>query len=190
MLGHSHALSGAVAGIGTGILLHLPTRQVAALAGFTAGLALLPDLDKCGSSPARCLGFVSEAIASTVRVRARDRGRNPWGAMRHASLSGGEHGNLVLLAAGISGDQREMLTPRLRDQHPVERVPVDHREAPGGDGMFESDRQFPESAVANSLRKVGGLSELSDGMLDGDFPYGGGTDVDVWLVVQPALDLF
>jgi membrane-bound metal-dependent hydrolase YbcI (DUF457 family) len=66
MLGHSHALSGAVAGIGTGILLHLPTPQVAALAGFTAGLALLPDLDKCGSSPARCLGFVSEAIAWIV----------------------------------------------------------------------------------------------------------------------------
>jgi membrane-bound metal-dependent hydrolase YbcI (DUF457 family) len=63
MLGHSHALSGAVAGIATGILLHLPVPQVAALAGFTAGTALLPDLDKCGSSPARCVGFLSEAIA-------------------------------------------------------------------------------------------------------------------------------
>jgi membrane-bound metal-dependent hydrolase YbcI (DUF457 family) len=63
MLGHSHALSGAVTGIATGILLHLPVPQVAALAGFTAGMALLPDLDKCGSSPARCLGWLSEAIA-------------------------------------------------------------------------------------------------------------------------------
>jgi membrane-bound metal-dependent hydrolase YbcI (DUF457 family) len=63
MLGHSHALSGAVTGIATGILLHRPVPQVAALAGFTAGMALLPDLDKCGSSPARCLGFLSEAIA-------------------------------------------------------------------------------------------------------------------------------
>ena len=63
MLGHSHALSGAVTGIATGIFLHLPVPQVAALAGFTAGMALLPDLDKCGSSPARCLGFLSEAIA-------------------------------------------------------------------------------------------------------------------------------
>jgi membrane-bound metal-dependent hydrolase YbcI (DUF457 family) len=63
MLGHSHALSGGVAGLGTGILLHLATPQVAALAGLTAGMALLPDLDKCGSSPARCLGFLSEAIA-------------------------------------------------------------------------------------------------------------------------------
>ena len=63
MLGHSHALSGAVTGIAAGILLHLPVPQVATLAGFTAGMALLPDLDKCGSSPARCLGFLSEAIA-------------------------------------------------------------------------------------------------------------------------------
>ena len=63
MLGHSHALSGAVTGMATGILLHLPVPQIAALAGFTAGMALLPDLDKCGSSPARCLGFLSEAIA-------------------------------------------------------------------------------------------------------------------------------
>jgi membrane-bound metal-dependent hydrolase YbcI (DUF457 family) len=63
MLGHSHALSGAVTGSATGILLQLPAAQVAALAGFTAGMALLPDLDKCGSSPARCLGWLSEAIA-------------------------------------------------------------------------------------------------------------------------------
>ena len=26
-------------------------------------MALIPDLDKCGSSPARCLGFLSETIA-------------------------------------------------------------------------------------------------------------------------------
>ena len=63
MLGHSHALSGAVTGLGTGVFLHLPMPQTAALAGFTAGMALLPDLDKCGSSPARCLGFLSETVA-------------------------------------------------------------------------------------------------------------------------------
>ena len=43
--------------------MQLPIPQTAALAGFTAGMALLPDLDKCGSSPARSLGFVSEAVA-------------------------------------------------------------------------------------------------------------------------------
>ena len=63
MLGHSHALSGGVAGLAAGIFMHLPIPQTAALAGFTAGMALLPDLDKCGSSPARSLGFVSEAVA-------------------------------------------------------------------------------------------------------------------------------
>jgi membrane-bound metal-dependent hydrolase YbcI (DUF457 family) len=63
MLGHSHALSGGVTGLGAGIFLQLSLPQTAALAGFTAGMALLPDLDKCGSSPARSLGFLSEAIA-------------------------------------------------------------------------------------------------------------------------------
>jgi membrane-bound metal-dependent hydrolase YbcI (DUF457 family) len=66
MLGHSHALSGAVVGLGTGIYLHMSVPQTAALAGFSAGMALLPDLDKCGSSPARCLGFLSEAVAWTI----------------------------------------------------------------------------------------------------------------------------
>jgi membrane-bound metal-dependent hydrolase YbcI (DUF457 family) len=66
MLGHSHALSGAVTGLAAGILLHMPVPQTAALAGFTAGMALLPDLDKCGSSPARCLGLLSEAVAWTI----------------------------------------------------------------------------------------------------------------------------
>jgi membrane-bound metal-dependent hydrolase YbcI (DUF457 family) len=63
MLGHSHALSGAVIGTAAGIFLHMSIPQTAALGGFTAGMALLPDLDKCGSSPARSLGFLSEAVA-------------------------------------------------------------------------------------------------------------------------------
>jgi hypothetical protein len=66
MLGHSHALSGAVTGTAAGILLHFPDPRTAALAGFTAGMALLPDLDKCGSSPARSLGFLSEAVARVI----------------------------------------------------------------------------------------------------------------------------
>jgi membrane-bound metal-dependent hydrolase YbcI (DUF457 family) len=66
MLGHSHALSGAVAGLGAGLLLHMPNPQIAVLAGFTSGMALLPDLDTCGSSPARALGFLSEAVAWIV----------------------------------------------------------------------------------------------------------------------------
>jgi membrane-bound metal-dependent hydrolase YbcI (DUF457 family) len=63
MLGHSHALSGGVTGLAAGLIMHMSAPHTAALAGFTAGMALLPDLDKCGSSPARCLGFLSEAVA-------------------------------------------------------------------------------------------------------------------------------
>jgi membrane-bound metal-dependent hydrolase YbcI (DUF457 family) len=63
MLGHSHALSGGVTGIAAGIFLHMSVPQTGALAGLTAGMALLPDLDQCGSSPSRSLGFVSEAVA-------------------------------------------------------------------------------------------------------------------------------
>lgn len=63
MLGHSHALSGGVTGLAAGLIMHMPLAHTAALAGFTAGMALLPDLDKCGSSPARSLGLLSEAVA-------------------------------------------------------------------------------------------------------------------------------
>jgi len=66
MLGHSHALSGAVTGTAAGIFLQMSLPQTAALAGFTAGMALLPDLDKCGSSSARSCGFLSEAVAWTI----------------------------------------------------------------------------------------------------------------------------
>jgi membrane-bound metal-dependent hydrolase YbcI (DUF457 family) len=66
MLGHSHALSGAVTGLAAGIALHMSVPRTAALAGFTAGMALLPDLDKCGSSPARSCGFLSEAVSRFV----------------------------------------------------------------------------------------------------------------------------
>ncbi|MGH3273474.1 MAG: metal-dependent hydrolase [Streptosporangiaceae bacterium] len=66
MLGHSHALSGAVTGAATGIYLNMSLPHTAALAGFTAGMALLPDLDKCGSSPARSLGLLSEAVARFI----------------------------------------------------------------------------------------------------------------------------
>jgi membrane-bound metal-dependent hydrolase YbcI (DUF457 family) len=38
-----------------------------ALAGFTAGMALTPDLDSCGSSQARCLGFLTRSLAWVIR---------------------------------------------------------------------------------------------------------------------------
>ena len=63
MLNHSHALSGACTGTAAGIVMHLPSPSLAALAGFTAGFATLPDLDKCHTGPARSLGPLSEALA-------------------------------------------------------------------------------------------------------------------------------
>jgi membrane-bound metal-dependent hydrolase YbcI (DUF457 family) len=79
VLGHSHSLSGAVTGTAAGIILHMSIPQTAALAGFTAGMALLPDLDKCGSSPARSLGFLSEAVAKVIAAIS--------GGHRHATHS-------------------------------------------------------------------------------------------------------
>jgi membrane-bound metal-dependent hydrolase YbcI (DUF457 family) len=68
MLGRSHALSGAVAGLGAGsLVLHEPAGQLALLCGLTAAYALAPDIDQCGSTSARSLGFVTEALAWVIR---------------------------------------------------------------------------------------------------------------------------
>jgi len=67
MLGHSHSLSGAVTGAATGILLHMSDPRIAALAVFTAGAALLPDLDAVHSCCARSLGFLSGAVSHVIR---------------------------------------------------------------------------------------------------------------------------
>src|ERR1035441_7654563 len=106
-----------------------------------------------------------------------------------ASPSGGQNGDVVLLAAGIPGDQRVTLALRLRDEHPVERVPVDQRKAPGGNSGPSANGQLREAAAADSLGQVSGLPELADGLLDRDLPHGGGADVDTWLMVEPVLDL-
>lgn len=80
MLGHSHALSGAVAGTAAGAyLLHAPLPQTALLAGLTAGFATLPDLDSVGSCCARSLGFLSVGFAHLVRLVS--------GGHRHATHS-------------------------------------------------------------------------------------------------------
>jgi membrane-bound metal-dependent hydrolase YbcI (DUF457 family) len=66
MLGHSHALTGAAAGLAAALLLRYPPADAAGLTLLTAGAALIPDLDKCGTGPARCLGFASEAVARVI----------------------------------------------------------------------------------------------------------------------------
>jgi membrane-bound metal-dependent hydrolase YbcI (DUF457 family) len=63
MLGYSHALSGACTGLAAGIALGMSIPSTAALAGFTAGFAVMPDMDTTSGCAARCLGPLSEAVA-------------------------------------------------------------------------------------------------------------------------------
>ena len=79
MLGHSHALSGACTGLAAGIVLHLARVDVAALTVGTAGAALLPDLDSCGSCSARALGVLSRLPSLAIRTLS--------GGHRHATHS-------------------------------------------------------------------------------------------------------
>jgi membrane-bound metal-dependent hydrolase YbcI (DUF457 family) len=86
VLGHSHALSGAVTGTAASLyVLHLPLPQAALLAGLTAGAAVLPDIDHPSSTLARSFGFLTHGFAWLV-------GR----------ISGGHrHGTHTLLGVGV-----------------------------------------------------------------------------------------
>jgi membrane-bound metal-dependent hydrolase YbcI (DUF457 family) len=67
MEGHSHALSGAVAGAATGLyVLHLPPAATLTLTGLTAGAALLPDIDHPDASLAESFGFLGKTFAAIV----------------------------------------------------------------------------------------------------------------------------
>ena len=85
MEGHSHALSGACAGLGAGILLHMTPLASFELAGFTAGMALLNDLDSCTATAARSLGVISWCVAFVIR----------------AVTGGHRHGSHSLAAVGV-----------------------------------------------------------------------------------------
>jgi membrane-bound metal-dependent hydrolase YbcI (DUF457 family) len=63
-LGHTHALSGAVAGTAVGLYVtHLSLPHLALFAGLTAGAAVLPDIDHPNSSLAHCFGFLTKSFA-------------------------------------------------------------------------------------------------------------------------------
>jgi hypothetical protein len=55
--------------------------------------------------------------------------------------------------------------------------------------VLEADGKGSETAVPDPLRKPGRLEEFPGGLLDGDFPNGRGTDVYIWLVIEPGLDV-
>ena len=65
--GRTHSASGAVLGLAAGIVLRKAVPADFALSGFTAGMALLPDLDSCGSCASRSLGFISGALSHVIR---------------------------------------------------------------------------------------------------------------------------
>jgi membrane-bound metal-dependent hydrolase YbcI (DUF457 family) len=80
VLGHSHALSGAVIGAAAGeFVLHLPVTGVLTLVTLTSGTVLLNDLDSVGSCAARSLGPLSKAVAYLIRLVS--------GGHRHATHS-------------------------------------------------------------------------------------------------------
>ncbi|HEX9032533.1 MAG TPA: metal-dependent hydrolase [Streptosporangiaceae bacterium] len=63
-LGHTHALSGLVAGGAVGLYVtHLPPPQLGIFVGLTAGAAVLPDIDHPNSSLAHSFGFLTKAFA-------------------------------------------------------------------------------------------------------------------------------
>jgi membrane-bound metal-dependent hydrolase YbcI (DUF457 family) len=99
MLGHSHALSGACAGVATGIVAHLAAAPTATLGVLAAGAALIPDLDSCGSCSARSLGWLSALPSYVIRFVS--------GGHRHAthSLAGiAAFGGLAWLACTFRHD--------------------------------------------------------------------------------------
>ena len=59
MLGHDHALSGALAFAAVAPLLPVSGTQLAVAAALTAGAGILPDLDEPGSTIARTFGFLT-----------------------------------------------------------------------------------------------------------------------------------
>ena len=66
-LGHTHALSGVLAGAAVGLYVtHLPPARLALFAGLTAGAAVLPDVDHPDSSLAHSFGFLTRTFAWLV----------------------------------------------------------------------------------------------------------------------------
>jgi membrane-bound metal-dependent hydrolase YbcI (DUF457 family) len=122
VLGHSHAVSGAVTGAAVGeFILHLPVSGVGALAYLAAAWATVPDLDTRGSCAARSLGFFSEAFAWTVGKLARGHRHGThsilgvavltaltWLACTYRHTQPGRWGLMLLLAIALAGGMRAL----------------------------------------------------------------------------------
>jgi hypothetical protein len=83
MLGHDHALSGALAFAAVAPWLPVSGIQLAVAATLTAGAGILPDLDEPGSTIARTFGFLTGAFAWIVhRLSGGHRKHTPPEALR------------------------------------------------------------------------------------------------------------
>lgn len=120
--GRTHVLSGLAAGAAASTLvLHLPLPQAAFCTALTAGFATLPDLDQCGSSAGRSLGFVSHTFAWVVEHVSGGHRHGThsvpgvavftalaWAACHYRATWAGLAGLLVLLALGIAAGLRAL----------------------------------------------------------------------------------
>ena len=66
MLGHDHALSGALAFAAVAPLVHVSGAHLAAAIALTAGAGVFPDIDEPGSTIARTFGFLTGGFAWIV----------------------------------------------------------------------------------------------------------------------------
>jgi len=116
MLGRTHAASGLVAGLAVGsLVLHEQPGPLALLVGLTAAYALAPDLDSCGSTKARSLGFVTAILSRIIRAVSGGHRHGTHSAVGVAAFTGaawlaclfrhtwpGRVALAVILAAGIA----------------------------------------------------------------------------------------
>lgn len=85
-LGHTHALSGLVAGTAVGLYVtHVSGPHLLLLAGLTAGAAVMPDIDHPDSTLAHSFGFLTRGVAWLI-----------------GTVSGG-HRHLTHAVAGVAG---------------------------------------------------------------------------------------
>src|SRR5262249_62228368 len=87
MLGHDHALSGALAFVAVAPLLPVSGTQLAVAAALTAGAGILPDLDEPGSTIARTFGFLTGSFAWIVHQLSGGHPKGTHSLLRVAPLN-------------------------------------------------------------------------------------------------------
>ena len=69
LLGRTHPISGVVTGVAVGsLILHERTAPLGLFTALTVAYSLASDLDSCGSTEARSLGFVTAVLSRFVRA--------------------------------------------------------------------------------------------------------------------------